>query len=217
MRRIGTSTRHRTCDHCGRKDLASTIAFQRRDGSVTHLGSDCAKAVAAKATDSSKRRHHVPVSMEHYRPHRSTLSAGQLRELRTAPLGEINGLKIYAVDAETIRNRIDIDFTCGGNTARYGYVPPGEIWVESTMSPTDLAPTIVHEIVESTLMERSGMSYDDAHDAANAYEKTLRAQIPEIVTSGRWPGITAQARIWVREWEAANATRMDRADRAPRS
>lgn len=196
MRRLGFTAKHRTCDRCGKTGLSRTIAFQRADRSIVHLGADCAKHAAA---DTSKRRHVDPF-MEHYKPHKSSLSPAMLRELRTAPLGEIDGQKIYAVDAETIRNGPDIDFTTGGNPSRYRYVPPGEVWIENTLSPTDMAPTIVHELVEAKLM-RGGMSYDDAHDRANAYEKTLRAQIPDITTSGRWPGTTAQARIWFREWE----------------
>jgi hypothetical protein len=93
-------------------------------------------------------------------------------------LGHVNGLVIYLVDGELVRNEIDIDFTCGGNEAVYpNYVPKGEIWIDDALSALDRTATLLHEIVERNLMMGKGWSYDRAHDAASAAERPFRRDL----------------------------------------
>lgn len=100
-----------------------------------------------------------------------------LRSPRLRLLGRICGLTIYLVDGEKVRDVLDIDFTMGGNEARYSYVPPGEIWIDNAQHILDRTATALHELVERELMLHHGMSYDTAHDAANARERALREQL----------------------------------------
>lgn len=113
--------------------------------------------------------------LDYYHPHKS-LKEKQLLKIRQNHLGDIFGIKIWSVDAEYVRDNIDIDFTTGGNAGVYLYIPENEIWIESLMEPRDFAPTIVHEMIEFLLMKYKEKSYDDAHDAANTWEQKLRKQ-----------------------------------------
>ena len=96
-------------------------------------------------------------------------------------IGRLGNLRIYAVDGTAVRNRVDVDFTCGGTGARYAYIPMGEVWIDDALmgSGTDASATLLHEVVERTLMLR-GMTYDKAHDRANERERTFRAQHPRL-------------------------------------
>jgi hypothetical protein len=99
------------------------------------------------------------------------------RSPRLRLLGRVAGLVIYLVDGEKVRDVIDIDFTMGGNEARYSYVPPGEIWIDNAEHVLDRTATALHELVERDLMLHHGMSYDSAHDAANARERAFRQDL----------------------------------------
>lgn len=201
-RRLGLTTRHHSCDHCGRKDLASTVAFQKRDGSVTHLGRDCAKS-AHSAKNASKRRH-VTQRLDRFKPHRPSLTPTQLRQVRLRKIGLVGGQPVYVVDGEYLRNRnVDIDFVFGGNGGRYAYVPTGDLWIERTLSKTDAAPTILHEAIEDRLMRTRGLSYDTAHDRASAVEKRMRARIAAGTLHVTNP--VATAREWFDRWEREQA------------
>lgn len=113
--------------------------------------------------------------MEHYRKHGTVLTPSMLRRIRKREIGAVDSTRVVLVDGEVVRDRVDIDFTTGGNPSRYRYVPNGEVWVERT-TPSDLAPNIVHEIVEAKLM-RKGLSYDKAHDRASRVEGGMRREI----------------------------------------
>lgn len=56
-------------------------------------------------------------------------------------------------------------------------MPPGEIWIDNAQHVLDRTATALHELVERNLMLHHGMSYDAAHDAANARERALRGQL----------------------------------------
>src|SRR5262249_59346434 len=89
-------------------------------------------------------------------------------------LGEVSGVRIYLVSGEQVRDEVHIDFTQGGNDAVYDYVPAGEVWIDDAAHALDRTATALHELVERDLMQRHGMDYDRAHDAASARERTLR-------------------------------------------
>ena len=89
-------------------------------------------------------------------------------------------LKVVEVDGEKIRNTIDPDFTMGGNPSRYAYVPLGELWIDRVMTAKDKLSTIMHEQIEHELM-LSGLSYEEAHDRATAFEiKYTRNESEEL-------------------------------------
>ena len=89
-----------------------------------------------------------------------------------------DGVKIYLVDAEYVRDEIDIDFTMGGNAYRYpDYMPEDEVWIDDEMDEIDIFSTIVHELTERKLMKTSHMSYDKAHDIASSEELKIRKNL----------------------------------------
>lgn len=94
--------------------------------------------------------------------------------VRVATLGEVGGYEVWLVDGTRIRDEIDIDYVGGGNPERYQYIPAGEIWLESTLSPGDYLPIIIHEVYEAHLMALFDMTYEDAHTRANEWEKAIR-------------------------------------------
>jgi len=94
-------------------------------------------------------------------------------KVRISGMGKAVGLAVYRVDAEKVRDEVDIDFTQGGHPAVYGYIPRGEVWIESTLSNREAAIVLLHELVEYELM-REGLSYSKAHDKACAVEHRLR-------------------------------------------
>jgi hypothetical protein len=89
-------------------------------------------------------------------------------------LCDVAGMSVYLVDGGVIRNNVDIDFTGGGNPARYEYIQEPEIWVEKFNDLGDCAAYALHEITEFYLMKDDDLSYDDAHEKASEVEMKLR-------------------------------------------
>ena len=87
-----------------------------------------------------------------------------------------DGREVYAVQGEYVRNHFFADFTEGTNHEAYPeYCPKGEIWVEQEQRPNDLLESLVHEVVESTLMKyKIEKDYDSAHDATNTISEAIR-------------------------------------------
>lgn len=109
---------------------------------------------------------------------REISDALDVRPPRLKRLGFINGLAIYLVSGEQVRNKTDIDFTAGGNSAAYPkYIPQNEIWLDDALHVFDRVATIFHEIVERNLMLYGGVDYDDAHDTACKREIALRKEL----------------------------------------
>lgn len=95
-------------------------------------------------------------------------------------IGRLDGIALYIVDGERIRNEIDIDFTCGGHHLVYPwYIPAGEVWIDNALGGLDRTATILHEMVELNLMARKGWSYDRAHDAASTAEAPFRTWLAQ--------------------------------------
>lgn len=98
------------------------------------------------------------------------------RSIRKRKLGKIGKLTAYIVNGERVRNEIDIDFTMGGSSARYLYVPLNEIWLDGNMNALDATATLLHEYSEYLSM-MDGKSYEAAHDLASADEQFLRDKL----------------------------------------
>lgn len=86
-----------------------------------------------------------------------------------------DGIKIYLIDANYVRKKIDIDYTMGGHAYVYPkYVPEDEVWIDIKMVPSDQFATAVHELVERNLMKNKNITYSKAHDEASRQEKKIR-------------------------------------------
>ena len=92
-----------------------------------------------------------------------------------------DGLKIYAVDGEWVRNNISVIFGHGGHGYVHEFIPNDEIWIgtrhfegcdcenlvkkEQKVSQKYFDSTVIHEITEFKEMKK-GRSYWKAHQIA---------------------------------------------------
>jgi hypothetical protein len=136
------------------------------------------------------------------------------RGFRYRRLGAIGHHAIWLVSGRTVRDELDVDFTTGGNPARYPtYVPKGEIWIEATMSPADVAATIVHELVELEAMTTGGLTYGRAHPLANVWERMARAKMRKGGATA--PRTRAEAVEWAQVFLALTKRKTGTRARAP--
>lgn len=115
--------------------------------------------------------------MDTYEQHEPSIPFEVLQKVRVGLYGHLFGWPVWRVDGCFIRCNIDLDFVAGGNPGRYRYVPEGEIWVADAVSPIDVAATMAHELVECLIMQRQGISYDKAHEAACTIERPFRLAV----------------------------------------
>lgn len=95
-------------------------------------------------------------------------------------LTTVDGIKIYLMDSQYVRDNIDIDFTMGGHGYVYPrYIPEDEVWIDSRMNEVDRYATIVHELVERRYMKTMHWTYSKAHEAASKKEQEIRKRIQE--------------------------------------
>ncbi len=90
--------------------------------------------------------------------------------------GEYKGYRIWIVDGFNIRTSVFGEFVYGGNSARYTFVPKGEIWIDNAVSASEYITTLEHEINECNLMYNDIMDYYDAHDSSLSLELNIRDQ-----------------------------------------
>jgi hypothetical protein len=89
-------------------------------------------------------------------------------------------VKIYLVDGEAVRCD-HIEFTMGGHGYVYDYIPKNEIWIDENLKDKsdDMEATIKHEMFEVRKMRDEGLTYEEAHELANAMEKEVRNE-PDV-------------------------------------
>jgi hypothetical protein len=85
----------------------------------------------------------------------------------------ISGHKVFLVDGQYIRNKIDEEFTNFGQTYRFPFIPKGEFWIDREAKSGEDDYYIEHMIMEEKLMAK-GMSYTEAIEKANKKEKVER-------------------------------------------
>lgn len=121
-----------------------------------------------------------PVEFQRYSERKqvgSTAPLALVRAIKVRSLGLINGVQNWLVRGEKIRNRLDVDFCMGSHDAHSAFIPPNEIWVEVSLSLTDLAVLLVHEGTERFWMTTRGWSYEYSHDRSSMFERALRKKI----------------------------------------
>ena len=91
-------------------------------------------------------------------------------ELYLGTLGTLSdGTVVKLVHAKTVQDLYDDDFTEGGNSAVYKFVPKGEEWIGDDIFPQERGYIVVHETDETYWM-RHGLGYDAAHKKASELE-----------------------------------------------
>lgn len=82
--------------------------------------------------------------------------------------------KIYIVDGNYVRNKINIEFNLGGHGIVYDTIPKDEIWIEQLPNSFDMEENLAHEIVERIFMKWGHVKYDPAHEIASSIEHAIR-------------------------------------------
>jgi hypothetical protein len=86
-----------------------------------------------------------------------------------------DGRKVYMVSGQHVRDHFFADFTEGGNFTADPWIPENEIWVEDLQTPDDLVESLIHEVIENTLMDYDIIrKYDPAHSATNTVSQLVR-------------------------------------------
>ena len=96
-----------------------------------------------------------------------------IKAIRVAFIEKVGHLDVWHVDGKVIRDRVYIDFTEGGNSQAYIWMPPHEIWLDHDVSPREVNCVKLHELHEYNKM-CGGMSYEPAHESANGVEQQAR-------------------------------------------
>jgi hypothetical protein len=91
----------------------------------------------------------------------------------------INGLKVWIVRGELVRDFFFIDFTEGGHDRVYNFVPKGEIWIEEDLNPKERGFVFLHELHERNLMVK-GKTYNEAHRSASKVEYSCRKHLRNL-------------------------------------
>lgn len=95
------------------------------------------------------------------------------RPIHKKMLGKIGKLKIWLVEGEQVRDKLDVEFTQGGHDLAYRYIPKDQIWIDDSLRQEEKPPIVLHEVYERNKMAE-GMKYDEAHDEASKVEKKAR-------------------------------------------
>ena len=98
-----------------------------------------------------------------------------LKLINEAKASEDRPLTIEEVDGEEIRNTKDTDFIAGGHHWAYEWIEKMKVLIEKNLEDElEKIATIIHEFCERILMSVGKMSYEQAHNEANKYEKAFR-------------------------------------------
>lgn len=103
--------------------------------------------------------------------------------------GSEQPIQVVLVDGRAVRDRFKTDYIEGGQHAVYPWVPDGEIWVESGLSPHETAVVALHEAVEYWLMTRRGLDYDHAHELAARVEYQHRPDFSKADLEALTPAV----------------------------
>ena len=91
-----------------------------------------------------------------------------------------NGICVWLVRGELVRDLYFVDYTEGGHDKVYRFVPSKEVWIDDDLSPTERRFVLLHEVHERRLMAE-GWPYFKAHRSANELEYRCRHK-PSILS-----------------------------------
>jgi hypothetical protein len=97
-----------------------------------------------------------------------------IRKIHKRPLKTYsNGLKVWIVDGELVRDLFFIDYTEGGHDKVYRFIPKAEVWLDDDLTAGERRYVLLHEVHERRLMA-GGMDYYHAHRSSSHIEYTCR-------------------------------------------
>jgi hypothetical protein len=127
---------------------------------------------AAKAGDAVERRERTRSGNTNAHKKKNSLLKDKYY---VKELGDTDdGVTVYIVDGEKVRDELDTDFTEGGNDLVYSFVPKKEVWVDNDVEDDELNFIIFHELYERNLIKSKGLDYNQAHKKASHKEQMLR-------------------------------------------
>ena len=84
-----------------------------------------------------------------------------------------DGVKVWVVDGELVRDAFFIDLTEGGHDKVYKFVPANEVWIDDDIKPRERRFILLHELHERALMAK-GWPYAKAHRDSSRLERRYR-------------------------------------------
>lgn len=109
-----------------------------------------------------------------------------LRKLRMRMMKNYsNGMRVWIVDGEIVRDLLYVGFTEGGHDKVYRFIPKNEIWIDDEVSAKERKYILLHEAYERNLMCQK-LTYDEAHKNANEVEYFYRNNPEGLDKRLRW-------------------------------
>lgn len=137
---------------------------------LARQGMDYEKALGyADRSERAERRKSCPVCLKHTRGNAALLK--RIHKKRLAIYR--NGLEVWLVRGELVRDFYFTDYSEGGHDKVYAFVPKGEIWIDDDLSPHERRFVLLHEVHERRLMA-DGWEYLSAHRSASEIEYACR-------------------------------------------
>jgi len=84
-----------------------------------------------------------------------------------------DGVKVWIVNGELVRDVFYIDFTEGGHDKVYAFIPANEVWIDDDVMAGERKFILLHELHERALMSR-GWPYAKAHPDSSRIEFRYR-------------------------------------------
>lgn len=90
-----------------------------------------------------------------------------------------NGIKVKLVNGKLVRSVLNLDFTQGGHSLVYEFVPEDEVWIDNDIEWQERGFVILHELNELLKM-KEGWTYSKAHADSSALEQKCRKNPEEL-------------------------------------
>lgn len=105
------------------------------------------------------------------------VNVAKIRATRIRIIRVAGDKKVWLVSGSELRKHY-VDFTEGGNSQRYRWIPHDEIWIDNA-NYKEWKFILIHELTEWNGMKHDGLAYDPAHLKANVQEVRARNN-PEL-------------------------------------
>ena len=119
-------------------------------------------------------------------PHRQVPETMYLGDYITLPDPK-GSVTVRLIDGNLARSYYKTDYTQGGHSYVYPWVPKSQIWVEDGVDHREIHFIVCHEYLERRLMRDKELDYDHAHEIASQLEFDLRKGqgLTPLLASGR--------------------------------